>query len=75
MYNMSEKLNSYWKNTLPFNNQLWTLDNNRATVFESMTCGINDIRYKNGYGFIHGDNQNMCRKYLGEDTFYDENIW
>jgi len=74
MNNMSEKLNSYWKNTLPFNNQLWISDNNRVTVFESMTCGINDIRYKNGFGFIHGDNQNMCRKYLGENTFYDENI-
>ena len=74
MYNMSEKLNSYWKTALPFNNQLWISDNNRTTVFESMTCGINDIRYKNGFGFIHGDNQNMCRKYLGENTFYDENI-
>lgn len=74
MYNMSEKLKGSWKNTLPFNNELWITDNNRSTVFESMTCGINDIRYKNGFGFIHGDNQNMCRKYLGEDSFYDENI-
>ena len=74
MYNMSDKLNSYWKTTLPFNNQLWISDNNRTTVFESMTCGINDIRYKNGFGFIHGDNQNMCRKYLGEDAFYDEKL-
>lgn len=74
MYNMSEKLNSYWKSVLPFNQELWISDNNRMTVFESMTCGINDIRYKNGFGFIHGDNQNMCRKYLGEDVYYDENI-
>ena len=74
MYNMSEKLKDSWKSVLPFNRELWITDENRLTVFESMTCGINDIRYKNGFGFIHGDNQNMCRKYLGEDSFYDENI-
>ena len=74
MYNMSEKLNSYWKSTIPFNNELWITDDNRSTVFESMTCGINDIRFKNGFGFIHGENQNMCRKYLSDDSSYDENI-
>ena len=74
MYNMSEKLNTYWKSTQPFNNELWISDDNRSTVFESTTCGINDIRYKNGFGFIHGDNRNMCRKYLGEDAYYSENI-
>lgn len=74
MYNMSEKLEDSWKSTFPFNQELWITDNNRTTVFEAMTCGINDIRYKNNFGFIHGENQNMCRKYLGEDSFYDENI-
>ncbi len=74
MYNMKEKLNSYWEPNFPFNNELWISDDNLQTVFEIMTCGINDIRYKNGYGFIHGDNQNMCRKYLGEDVHLDENI-
>lgn len=74
MYNMSEKLNSYWKTSLPYNDELWISDNNWTTVFESATCGINDIRYKRGFGFIHGENQNMCRKYLGESAFYDENI-
>ena len=74
MYNMSEKLGAYWRPNFPFNNELWISDENLQTVFEMLTCGINDIRYKNGYGFIHGDNQNMCRKYLGEDVRFDENI-
>lgn len=75
MYNMAENLKGYWKSTSPFDRTLlWITDRNRNAVFESDICGINDIRYKNNYGFIHGDNQNMCRKYLGTDPYYRENI-
>ena len=34
------------------------------------TIGLNDIRYRNSYGFIHGNNGLMCRKYLSKDKKY-----
>lgn len=75
MDNMSEKLNTYWRTAMPFENgQYWITSDNRNTVFEATTCGINDIRFRSRYGFIVADNRNMCRKYLGESSFYDENI-
>ena len=37
--------------------------------------GRSDIRGRNGYGFIHGQSGNkLCRKYLGKDVEYRENI-
>ena len=44
------------------------------TVFERTTIGLNDIRYRNSYGFIHGNNGLMCRKYLSKDKNYSEKI-
>lgn len=72
MYNMEEKLMSDWKNTVNMNTELWISTDNIRTVFEFYSIGINDIRYKNGYGFLHGTNQYMCRKYLGKDFKYKD---
>lgn len=75
MDNMSENLSSYWTTSSPFDRQYyWITSTNRNTVFESSSCGINDIRYRSGYGFIVADDQNMCRKYLGESSTYAEHI-
>lgn len=74
MFNMEEKLSEYWKNTLLMNTELWISAENAEAVFEKTTCGINDIRYKKNYGFIHGNNQLMCRKYLGEEVLMKEKI-
>lgn len=70
MFNMEERLMSDWKSTVNMNTELWISTDNIRTVFEFYSIGLNDIRYKNGYGFLHGSNQYMCRKYLGKDFLY-----
>ena len=32
---------------------------------------MNDIRYRNNYGFLHGLNSVISRKYLGEEAQID----
>lgn len=70
MFNMEERVSSSWKNTTEMDQELWISTENIRSVFEYYSIGINDIRYKNNYGFIHGNNRYMCRKYLGTDTYY-----
>lgn len=65
MFNMEELLMSDWKNTVSMNTEFWISTDNIRTVYEFYSIGLNDIRYKNGYGFLHGNNQYMCRKYIG----------
>lgn len=75
MYNMEEKLSSYWKNSTTLNSELWISPANARTVFEiNEGIGLNDIRYRNNYGFLHGLNSVISRKYLGEDTQYKEKV-
>lgn len=74
MHNMKERLKNYWKNTVNMDEELWISTNNIEAVFESNTIGLNDIRYKNGYGFIHGRGRYMARKYLGEDLLYGNRV-
>lgn len=70
MFNMEERVADYWKNTVGMDQERWISTDNIRNVFEYFTIGINDIRYKNTYGFIHGSNRFMCRKYLGSTVNY-----
>lgn len=73
--NMEEKYRSYWRSGLNFTLERWITQQNGFAVFEAnIGLGINDIRYKNRYGFIHTISEMMCRKYLGEGVNYGENI-
>lgn len=70
MYNMEERVANDWKNTMSMDNEKWISTDNIRSVFEYYTVGVNDIRYRSGYGFIHGNNRFMCRKYLGSMIGY-----
>lgn len=76
MDDMEEKLKSDWANLTAFSNELYISLNNADNVFNvPRGIAVNDIRYRNGYGFIHGvSNQLLCRKYLGEDVQYEEKV-
>ena len=75
MHDMKEKLRSDWANLTTYSNELYISSENAETVFEAASgIGLNDIRYRNAYGFIHGTNGRMCRKYLGENILYYEKI-
>ena len=75
MHDMKEKLRSDWANLTTYSNELYISSENAEKVFEAASCiGLNDIRYRNAYGFIHGTNGRMCRKYLGENILYYEKI-
>lgn len=70
MHDMENRLVGDWKSTTNMNNERWITSNNIRTVFEFYSIGVNDIRYRNGYGFIHGMNRFMSRKYLGTGNVY-----
>lgn len=74
MDDMENKVRNDWNDKSTYSNELFISMNNLKTVFESATVGVNDIRYKAGYGFIHGTNGAMCRKYLGKSQVYKEKI-
>lgn len=74
MDDMEERVKSDWADLTVYSNELYISANNAETVFERSTVGVNDIRYRNGYGFIHGINGLMCRKYLGKDFKYYEKV-
>ena len=75
MDDMEEKLRSDWADLTVYGNELYISRENAETVFEALRgIGLNDIRYRNGYGFIHGVNGRMCRKYLGKNVLYWEKI-
>lgn len=75
MDDMKEKLRSDWADLTTYSNELYISDENAETVFEANRgVGLNDIRYRNGYGFIFGTNGRMCRKYLGSNILYQEKI-
>lgn len=76
MYNMSEKLDTYFSEKPgQGSEQLWVSVGNVQSVFEGIGVGINDIRYKNGYGFLVSDQSTISRKYLeSSETNYSEKI-
>lgn len=78
MYNMDERqIRTYFTSTDARNgNELWIDRSNGDQLFEGLTVGINDIRYRSGYGFRFGTtNGMMCRKYLtSSDPNYNEKI-
>lgn len=75
MDDMEEKVRGDWADLTSYSNELYISRENAETVFEAANgLGLNDIRYRNGYGFIWGTNGRMCRKYLGRDVLYREKI-
>lgn len=74
MDDMANKLKDDWKSINIYANELYISYDNANTVFERTTVGLNDIRYRNRYGFIHGENGLMCRKYLSDAVKYREKI-
>lgn len=78
MFNMHERLSDYFTdvpmggaNTI----ELWVSQDNIREVYEGYTVGINDIRYKNGYGFKYYNLQALSRKYVEVDVSnYKEKI-
>lgn len=74
MHNMESRVSADWKNSTNMDRERWISTENIRSVFEFSTIGINDIRYRNGYGFIHGLNRFMNRKYLGQPGGYANNI-
>lgn len=75
MDDMAEKVRGDWADLTLFSNELYISEGNFNTVFEAMGEGRSDIRGRSGYGFIHGQGgSKLCRKYLGKDIEYSENI-
>lgn len=74
MDDMAEKVKSDWADLTAFSSELYISTGNAESVFERLTVGVNDIRYKSGYGFIHGKNGLLCRKYLGKAVMYSEKV-
>ena len=76
MYNMEEKLAAYWKDATTFDTQYYISRTNISSVFEPNSgIGLNDMRYRSNYGFIHTSaNLFLCRKYLGASGMYGEKI-
>lgn len=67
MYDMEKKLEGYFSTQPGLNPQhLWVSIKDVADVYEGNSIGINDIRYKGGYGFlkIENDQKAITRKYL-----------
>ena len=78
MYEMEERYLSTWVESMYFTDgrENWISLTNATAVFEATTVGLNDIRYRNGYGFIHNAiAQLMCRKYLpSANSVYTGNV-
>lgn len=76
MYDMEKRVSSYWTTgSAQQGDELWITATNATEVFDPLGVGINDMRYKNGFGFIHVNNRLMCRKYLpSSNVIYSEKI-
>lgn len=74
MDDMKEELKNDWADITIYSNEYYISLENARSVFEYSTVGVNDIRYRAGYGFIHGTNGLLCRKYLGKSVLYAEKI-
>lgn len=76
MYKMDERLDSYFSEKQgQGEEQLWVSLAGIKEIFEGNSIGINDIRYKDRYGFKFADQQVICRKYLpSANSNYSEKI-
>ena len=77
MSKMKDRVQNYFSETFTNTGIALRISNmNGSELFEGNTgAGINDIRYKNNYGFISNINGMMTRKYLPtSDTKYAEKI-
>lgn len=69
IYKMEDRVRNYFTTSFgQGGSELWVLGEHIDAVYERTTVGINDIRYRNGYGFLHENNKSMCRKYLPSST-------
>lgn len=78
MYDMEKRLEGYFS-TQPGQNaeHLWVSIKDVTDVYEGNSIGINDIRYKSGYGFlrVENDQKAITRKYLVlSNSLYNEKI-
>lgn len=66
MYDMSTRVQPYFSIAAgQLGNELWIKASNGEEVFEGTSVGVNDIRYRSGYGFIaNAASGLMTRKYL-----------
>ena len=75
---METRYENLWTIASEFGNnrEYWISAANAQEIFEVNTIGLNDIRYKEQYGFSHNAKaQLMCRKYLpSNQTLYDEKL-
>lgn len=78
MDDMDDRLENFFtESTSGTGSALWIkLENGQETFEASSSIGINDIRYKSGYGFYFGGvNGMMCRKYLPtNEPAYNEKL-
>ena len=77
MYNMEERVRNYFtKAEGRLGSELWITEKNAKDLFEGDVVGVNDIRFRNNYGFYFGGvNGMMTRKYLtGSDANYNDKV-
>lgn len=76
IYDMHKNMEPYFKKDLgSLTTELYLSLENMRTVFETTTVGVNDIRQKDGAGFIHSMSWVMLRKYLEPDnSIYKEKM-
>lgn len=77
VHNMANKVRTYFTVAGGRNGpELWITVPNARRLFESDQIGVNDIRFREGYGFhLGGDEGLMTRKYLeGPNPNYNEKI-
>lgn len=68
IYDMHKELQQYFKKEMKsLTTEFWISKENMNTVFESNSVGVNDIRQKDGTGFIYSMDKAMLRKYLEPD--------
>lgn len=71
MYDMTNRVQPYFSSAAgQLGSELWIKASNGEEVFEGTSIGLNDIRYRNGYGFIANAAYGlMSRKYLNGPSF------
>lgn len=66
MYDMTKRVQPYFSVSAgQLGNELWIKTSNGEEVFEGASVGVNDIRYRTGFGFLaNAASGLMSRKYL-----------
>lgn len=76
MFNMARRQEAYFRTGGASGTELWLKERNWQEAFDGTAFGVNDIRFRSGYGFIfNGQFGAMSRKYLtGPSAVYNEKI-